>query len=103
MFMEIIYSDAGNTDEVIVIRQKMIEALESNDNVLVKFLQPGIMYQENGNWKTVVDLMNEFKGKPITFESNLVPLKRCEASFNYTNDMFMTGPLLYQKNDKCMQ
>ena len=47
--MKIIYSDAGNTDEVIVIRQKMIEALESNENVVVKFLQPGIMYQENGH------------------------------------------------------
>jgi len=101
--MKIIYSDAGNTDEVIVIRQKMIDALKSNDSVVVKFLQPGIMYQENGNWKTVIDLMNEFKGKPVTFESNLVPLKECEASFNYTNDMFMTGPLLYQKNNKCKQ
>jgi hypothetical protein len=101
--MKIIYSDAGNTDEVTIIRQKIIDILKSNDSVVVKFLQPGIMYQENGNWRTVVDFMNEFKGKPITFESNLVPLKECEASFNYTNDMFMAGPLLYQKNDKCKQ
>jgi len=101
--MKVIYSDAGNTDEVIIIRQKIIDALKSNDSVVVKFLQPGIMYQENGNWKTVVDYMNEFKGQPITFESNLVPLKECGASFNYTNDMFMTGPLLYQKNEKCKQ
>jgi hypothetical protein len=101
--MKIIHSDAGNTDEVILLRQKIIEALQSNDSVVVKLLQPGIMYQEHGYWKTVVDFMNEFKGKPITFESNLVPLKECETSFNYTNDMFMTGPLLYQKNEKCKQ
>ena len=29
--MKIIHSDAGNTDEVILLRQKIIEALQSND------------------------------------------------------------------------
>ena len=99
--MKTIYSDAGSTDEVIIIRQKILDTLETNDTVNVKLSQPGIMYQDKGDWKTVVDFMNEFKGKPITFQSNLVPLKKCETAFEYTNDMFMTGPRLYKENERC--
>ena len=101
--MKTIYSDAGRTDEVIFIRRKILDALETNDAVTVKLLQPGIMYQDKGEWKTVVDFMNEFKGRSITFHSNLVPLKKCEAEFHYTNDMFMTGPLLYKENERCRE
>lgn len=101
MIMKTIYSDAGNTDEVKSLRQEILGALEVNDAVIVKLLQPGIMYQDKGEWKTVVDFMNEFKGRPITFHSNLVPLKKCQTEFTYTNDMFMTGPLLYKENEKC--
>ena len=101
--MKNIYTDAGNTHQLVFIREKIKEALKVNDSVTVKFSQPGIMYEENGDWKSIVDFMNEFEGESITFESNLVPLKKCRTSFNYTNDMFMTGPLLYQKNKTCKE
>ena len=101
--MKVIYSDAGNTDEVIKLRLEIDEALQYNDSVLIKLLQPGIMYQTPDGWHTVVDFMNEWEGKPVCFHSNLVPLKECKVDFEYTNDMFMTGPLLYQKNEKCKE
>jgi len=49
----------------------------------------------------VVDFMNEWRGKPVRFQSNLVPLKSCHVDFQYTNDMFVTGPRLYQQNKMC--
>tara|TARA_A100001015_G_scaffold54848_1_gene60220 strand:- start:499 stop:1434 length:936 start_codon:yes stop_codon:yes gene_type:complete len=99
--MKTLYVDAGNTKQIVMLREKILELLESYGPVTVKLSQPGIMYEAGGDWKTVVDFMNEFRGKPIIFESNLVPLRKCDVEFRYTNDMFMTGPLLYQKNKKC--
>ena len=101
--MNTIYADAGNTKQVVMLRKKILELLESHGSVTVKLLQPGIMYEVGDDWKTVIDFMNEFRGKPIAFESNLVPLRKCDVAFRYTNDMFMTGPLLYQKNKKCKE
>jgi hypothetical protein len=46
--------------------------------------------------------MNEWKNKPVSFQSNLMPIKKCEAEFTYTNDMFFTGPRLYQENKMCI-
>ena len=59
------------------------------------------MYQKDGQWLTVVDFMNEWQGMAVSFRSNLVPLKECKVHFQYTNDMFFTGPKLYQMNAKC--
>jgi len=101
--MKHIDSTAGNSYEVLVLRQQIIEALQDHDHVKVTLLQPGIMYQDDNEWKTVVDFMNEWEGKPVSFQSNLVPLKDCKVQFDYSNDMFFTGPKLYQKNNKCVE
>ena len=103
MFMEIELSDnQGNTESMNVLRGNIQTELNLGNKVLVKLLQPGVMYEVNGQWKTVVDFMNEWKDKPVSFRSNLVPIKKCEVKFEYTNDMFFTGPRLYQKNKMCV-
>jgi hypothetical protein len=101
--MKHIDSTAGNSNEVVVLRQQITEALQDHEQVKVTLLQPGIMYQEDNEWKTVVDFMNEWEGKPVSFQSNLVPLKSCKVQFDYSNDMFFTGPRLYQENNKCVE
>ena len=100
--MEIILQDnQGNTESINVLREKIHNEIAKGNSVLVKLLQPGVMYKKDNNWFTVIDFMNEWKGKPVTFNSNLVPIKSCDVQFEYTNDMFFTGPKLYQKNDTC--
>ena len=102
MFMEIELSDnQGNTESINVLRGNIQTELNHGNSVLVKLLQPGVMYEANNQWHTVVDFMNEWKDKPVSFQSNLVPIKNCEAKFEYTNDMFFTGPKLYQENKMC--
>jgi len=100
--MEITLTDnQGSTESIARLRIEIQAKLHDGDSVLVKLLQPGVMYQRNGDWLTVVDFMNEWRGKPVRFQSNLVPLKSCHVDFQYTNDMFMTGPRLYQQNKMC--
>jgi hypothetical protein len=103
MFMEIELSDnQGNTESINVLRGNIQTELNHGHSVLVKLLQPGVMYEADGQWKTVVDFMNEWKNKPVSFQSNLIPIKKCEAEFTYTNDMFFTGPRLYKENKMCI-
>ena len=102
MFMEIILTDnKGDTESIDVLRINIQTELDRDNSVLVKLFQPGVMYQRNDRWCTVVDFMNEWQGKPVRFQSNLVPLKPCHVDFQYTNDMFFTGPRLYQQNEMC--
>ena len=97
--MEVILSDnKGNTESIQELRSKINSEIANHNSVLVKLLQPGVMYQQDGEWRTTVDFMNEWAGKPVRFQSNLVPIKECKAKLEYTNDMFFTGPKLYQKN-----
>lgn len=100
--MKQIHSTAGNTTEIPELRKQINDALLVNDEVQVCLLQPGIMYLKDNQWRTVVDFMNEWEGKPVTFRSNLVPLKECKVRFEYSNDMFFSGPQLYKKNDMCV-
>tara|TARA_B100000214_G_C23956978_1_gene623353 strand:+ start:1074 stop:2027 length:954 start_codon:yes stop_codon:yes gene_type:complete len=100
--METVISDnKGDTESVKILRNRIQTELEAGNTVKVKLLQPGVMYQKDGAWKTVIDFMNEWAGKPVRFQSNLVPIKDCKVKFDYSNDMFFTGPKLYQKNKMC--
>lgn len=96
-----IHTTAGNTEQVILLRQQIMEALTKYSNVAVYLLQPGIMYEDDGKWKSVIDFINEWKELPVSFFSNLVPLKKTEVPVTYTNDMFFAGYELYKKNKKC--
>ena len=101
--MEITFTDnIGDTESINVLRGNIQTELNQDNRVLVKFLQPGVMYKWQGSYKTVIDFMNEWQDRPVRFQSNLVPLKKCEVEFEYTNDMFFTGPRLYQKNKMCV-
>ncbi len=103
MFMEITFTDnTGDTESINVLRGNIQIELNQRNRVLVKFLQPGVMYEKDDDWHTVIDFMNEWQDRPVRFQSNLVPLKKCEAEFEYTNDMFFTGPRLYQENRMCV-
>ena len=103
MFMEITFTDnIGDTGSINVLRGNIQTELNQGNRVLVKFLQPGVMYEKDDDWHTVIDFMNEWQDRPVRFQSNLVPLKKCEAQFEYTNDMFFTGPRLYQENKMCV-
>lgn len=103
MFMEITFTDnIGNTESMNVLRGNIQTELNRGNSVLVKLLQPGVMYVKDGNFLTVVDFMNEWAGKPVRFQSNLVPMKKCEVKFKYSNDMFFTGPKLYKENKMCV-
>lgn len=103
MFMEITFTDnIGDTESINVLRGNIQTELNQGNRVLVKFLQPGVMYEKDDGWHTVIDFMNEWQDRPVRFQSNLVPLKKCEAEFEYTNDMFFTGPRLYQENKMCV-
>ena len=93
----------GTTESMKILRQKIFTALADGHSVMVKLLQPGVMYQRNGHWLTVVDFMNEWDGMAVSFQSNLVPIKDCKVQFTYTNDMFFTGPKLYQLNEMCCE
>lgn len=97
---KIIHSFAGNTEEVIRLRKEIYQGLQT-DTVKVKLWQPGIMYQEDDKWLTVIDFINEWKDKPVIFYSNLVPLRGLECKFYYTNDMFICGHNLYNDNVLC--
>jgi len=101
--MEITFTDnVGDTESINVLRGNIQTELNQGNRVLVKFLQPGVMYKKDNDWHTVIDFMNEWQGRPVRFWSNLVPLKKCEVDFEYTNDMFFTGPRLYQENNMCV-
>ncbi len=108
--MEITLSDnQGTTDSINLLRDNINKEINKGNSVLVKLLQPGVMYNKKDilkpdgtpEWFTVVDFMNEWKGKPVSFNSNLVPIKPCNVWFEYTNDMFFTGYKLYQENNMC--
>jgi len=102
MFMEITLTDnQGNTESINVLRGNIQTELNIGNSVLVKLLQPGVMYQRHDQWMTVVDFMNEWRDQPVRFQSNLVPLKACHVPCEYTNDMFLTGPKLYKENKMC--
>lgn len=96
-----IYSIAGNTEGVLTLREEIKKALEKHHRVEIYLLQPGIMYEENNEWKTVIDFVNEWQGKPVSFFSNLVALKETPMHITYTNDMFFAGPALYKNNERC--
>ena len=101
--MEITFTDnIGDTESINVLRGNIETELNQGNRVLVKLLQPGVMYKWQESYKTVIDFMNEWQDRPVRFQSNLVPLKKCEVEFEYTNDMFFTGPQLYQKNKMCV-
>ena len=100
--MEITLTDnQGSTESIYVLRRQIQRELDMGNSVLVKLLQPGVMYEGQDRWMTVIDFMNEWQNKPVRFQSNLVPLKTCHVQCEYTNDMFFTGPRLYQENDMC--
>ena len=99
--MKTILSYAGNTEEVDKLREEITTALQNNKKVQVKLCQPGIMFKKNNVYHTVIDFMNEWTGKNVSFISNLVPIKKCNVDFEYSNDMFFTGPRLYKKNKMC--
>ena len=100
--MEITLTDnQGSTESINVLRGNIQTELNIGNSVLVKLLQPGVMYERHGQWMTVVDFMNEWRDKPVRFQSNLVPLKTCHVQCDYTNDMFLTGPKLYKENTMC--
>lgn len=102
MFMEITLTDnQGSTESINVLRGNIQTELNIGNSVLVKLLQPGVMYERHEQWMTVVDFMNEWRDKPVRFQSNLVPLKTCHVQCDYTNDMFLTGPKLYKENKMC--
>tara|TARA_B100000700_G_C15059672_1_gene864924 strand:- start:4692 stop:5633 length:942 start_codon:yes stop_codon:yes gene_type:complete len=95
------YSNAGNTEEVAALRLEIKKLLKENEVVQVYLLQPGIMYQKGTEWLTVVDFMNEFAHEPVHWFSNLVPIKKVQNTFSYTNDMFFMGNRLYKTNNRC--
>jgi len=100
--MEITLTDnQGSTESINVLRGNIQTELNIGNSVLVKLLQPGVMYERHAQWMTVVDFMNEWRDKPVRFQSNLVPLKTCHVQCDYTNDMFLTGPKLYKENTMC--
>ena len=102
MFMEITLTDnQGSTESINVLRGNIQTELNIGNSVLVKLLQPGVMYEMHDQWMTVVDFMNEWRDKQVRFQSNLVPLKTCHVPCDYTNDMFLTGPKLYKENKMC--
>jgi hypothetical protein len=97
-----IYSIAGNTKEVEQLRKKIKLGLEQKKKkILIYLLQPGLMYEVNGFYKTVIDFINEWQGYPVEFYSNLVPLIPTTNKIHYTNDMFFAGYKIYQKNKLC--
>ena len=103
MFMEITFTDnRGDTESIKYLRGKIQDELNQGNQVLVKFLQPGVMYEKDNDWFTVIDFMNEWAGNPVRFQSNLVPMKKVRVQFTYTNDMFFTGPRLYRENKMCV-
>ena len=99
--VKIIESYAGNTEQVRQLRAQINTALEKYDTVKVKLWQPGIMYQQDGNWLTVIDFINEWQGKPVIFYGNLVPLRDTVCEFYYTNDMFISDHRLYENDNMC--
>lgn len=100
--MEIkLIDNQGNTRSIYMLKSRIQTEIDKGNSVLVNFLQPGVQYLKNGKYCTVVDFMNEYHDKPVRFQSNLVPLKECKSNFSYTNDMFMSGPKLYQENKMC--
>ena len=69
--MEITLTDnEGNTSSMNVLRGNIQTELNHGNSVLVKLFQPGVMYEANGEWRTVIDFMNEWKDKPVRFQSN---------------------------------
>ena len=59
--METVISDnKGDTGSVKILRNRIQEELEAGNTVKIKLLQPGVMYQKDGAWKTVIDFMNEW-------------------------------------------
>ena len=73
--MKTIVSNAGNTAEVAQLRKDILKLFETNSKVEVHLVQPGIMYEINDVYHTVIDFMNEWVGYNIKFVSNLHVVK----------------------------
>ncbi len=102
--METVISDTkGDSESVKILRSRIQAELDKGNTVKVKLLQPGVMYQQDGVWKTVIDFMNEWAGKSVSFMSNLVPLAEVKVPFQYSNDMFFAGHKLYQQDPQCVK
>jgi hypothetical protein len=99
--LKIIESFTGDTEGILGLRAQINTALESHNSVKVKLWQPGIMYQQNNEWLTVIDFINEWQDRPVIFYSNLVPLRDTFCEFRYTNDMFISDHKLYENNTIC--
>jgi len=96
-----IESFTGDTAEVTRLRREINSALDHGHTVKVKLWQPGIMYQQDGQWLSVINFINEWAGQDVQFFSNLVPLRETTSVLTYTNDMFISGHRLYLEDDLC--
>jgi len=99
---EIIESYAGNTEETNRLRDLINYNLQKGKHVKVMLYEPAIRFQDKKNdWKTIIDFINEFEGKPVSFYGCIVALRETQCELNFTNDMFLCGHTLYETDERC--
>lgn len=83
-------------------RSLIKEDYKNYDQFIVSLTEPGIMYLENKNYYSFVDLIEEHLDKNIIYYGCNFSNKLKKLPLHFVNYMFHQGPDLYRTNDMCM-
>lgn len=87
--------------EVVSKFRKIIE--KDYDQIIVSLTEPGLMYLENKNYYSFIDLIEENIGKNIIYYGCNFSNRPKKLPLYFVNYMFHQGPNLYKINDMCME
>lgn len=76
---------------------------ENYDQFIVNLAEPGIMYLENKNYYSFIDLIEENLNKNIIYYGCNFSNKLKKLPLYFVNYMFHQGPDLYKTNNMCME
>lgn len=83
-------------------RSLVKEDYKNYDQFIVSLTEPGIIYLENKNYYSFVDLIEEHLDKNIIYYGCNFSNKLKKLPLHFVNYMFHQGPDLYRINDMCI-
>ena len=90
--------------DIVEKLQKIIDAENKNfDEIIVNLYEPGIMYEKNGVYQTIVDFIKENKDKINVSYYGCNFSNQMGLPLYFMNNMFHEGQDLYIKNQMCKE
>ena len=90
-----------NSSGIEVIKKFKELIKQNHDQIIVRLNEPSIMYFEKEKWCSLIDLIEEYQDKNITYYGCNFSNKLTELPLKFINYMFLSGPDLYKKNIMC--